>query len=78
MNFKKATDGLFHRIGHAQLATTLNVSVAAIRQARLKGSAKAYRAPPKNWQKAIILLAQERIARLQKLIRSLKRPLASN
>jgi hypothetical protein len=73
MNFKEATDGLFHRIRHAELAKMLNVSVAAIRQARLSRTAKAYRKPPRNWHQAIIKVAQERISRLQKLIVSLKR-----
>jgi hypothetical protein len=73
MNFKEATDGLFHRIRHAELAKMLNVSVAAIRQARLSRTAKAYRKPPRNWHQAIIKVAQERISRLQKLIGSLKR-----
>jgi hypothetical protein len=72
MNFKNATDGLFQHIRHVELAETLNVSVAAIRQARLKRTAKAYREPPGNWRKAIIKLAQERISRLQKLIGSLQ------
>lgn len=30
MNFKEATDGLFDRIDHAELAETLGVSVASI------------------------------------------------
>jgi hypothetical protein len=73
MNFKEATDKLFDQIRHAELAKTLDVSVAAIRQARLDRSAKAYRAPPKDWEKAVILLAQERISQLRKLIDRLKR-----
>jgi hypothetical protein len=72
MNFKKATDGLFHQIRHAELAKTLHVSVAAIRQARLKRAARAYREPPRNWHQAVARLAQERISQLQKLIGSLQ------
>ena len=72
MNFKNASDNLFHRISHAELADTMNVSIAAIRQARLSRSAKAYREPPRDWRKAIILLAQTRIARLRMLISGLK------
>lgn len=72
MNFKKATDDLFDRIRHAELANALNVSVAAVRQARLNRTAKAYRAPPKDWEKAVVLLAQERISRFHKLISRLK------
>ena len=59
MNFKEATDGLFHRISHAELAKMLSVSVAAIRQARLSRTAKANRGPPRNWHHAIIR-AQEK------------------
>ena len=72
MNFKKSSDTLFDRISHAELAGALNVSVAAVRQARLKRTAKAYRKPPKDWRYAIILLAQKRIARMRKLIGKLK------
>jgi hypothetical protein len=77
MNFKKASDSLFDRISHAELADTMNVSVAAIRQARLRRAAKAHREPPKDWRNAIIRLAQERIALLRKLIRRLKRGTAT-
>jgi len=72
MNFKKASDSLFDQITHAELAETINVSVAAIRQARLSRAAKAYREPPKDWRRGIVLVAQERIARLRWLISRLK------
>jgi hypothetical protein len=72
MNFRKATDELFDQIRHADLAKALNVSVATIRQARLNRAAKAYREPPKNWEKAIIRLAQDRISQFRKLINRLK------
>lgn len=68
MNFKQATDSLFKRTEHADLAKAMNVSVASIRQARLAPSAKAYREPPANWRKAVIRLASERIVRYRKLI----------
>jgi len=72
MHFKQATDGLFDRISHLELAKTLGVSVAAIRQARLNRTAKSYRGPPKGWQNAVIVLAQKRIGRLRELITALK------
>jgi hypothetical protein len=72
MNFRNATDELFDRTSHAELAKIMNVSVAAIRQARLNRTAKAYRQPPKDWEKAIIRLAQERISQFRKLINRLK------
>jgi hypothetical protein len=67
MDFKEATDGLFDRIDHAELAEALDVSVASIRQARLSRTAKAYREPPSNWEGAIIRMAQERATHFQKL-----------
>ncbi len=68
MNFKQATDGLFDRTEHADLAKAMSVSVALIRQARLVRTAKAYRAPPSNWRQAVIRLARERIVQYRKLI----------
>ena len=68
MDFKEATDKLFERIDHAELAKALGVSVASIRQARLKRTAKAYREAPPNWEVAVGRLAQERIGRYRKLV----------
>jgi hypothetical protein len=68
MNFKEATDGLFDRIDHAELADALGVSVASIRQARLTPSANAYREPPPNWQDAVIRLAEKRVFHYRRLI----------
>jgi hypothetical protein len=72
MNFKQATDVLFGRVEHAKLAKALNLSVASIRQGRLSRTAKAYREPPPAWQKAVIRLAQKRIAQFRELIERLK------
>ena len=72
MNFKEATDRLFDRIDHAELAEALGVSVASIRQARLTPTAKAYREAPKLWEKAIIRLAEGRIRRLVALIEKIR------
>lgn len=72
MNFKEATDGLFERISHEELAEALGVSVASIRQARLNPKAKAYRAPPPDWGKAVLLLAEKRMDHYRRLIRGLR------
>ena len=71
MDFKKATDSLFERISHEDLADALGVSVASIRQARLGPSANAYRQPPSNWQAAVARVATQRAKRLQNLIENL-------
>jgi DNA-binding GntR family transcriptional regulator len=68
MDFKEATDGLFDRISHEELAKALGVSVALIRQARLPQAAKARREPPKGWEGAVIRLAETRVWHYRKLI----------
>lgn len=77
MEFKDATDALFERIDHEGLARELGVSVASVRQARLKESAAAHRAPPSDWRNGVLSLAEEHTARLGRLIEQLKaeRPL---
>lgn len=72
MNFKKATDALFERIDHPELAKALGVSVASIRQARLSPDAKAYRQPPERWQAAVVLLAEKRVEHYKRLADSLR------
>jgi hypothetical protein len=71
MNFKAATDALFERVTHEDLAEALGGSIAAIRQARLDPEANAYRTPPEDWEKAIRTLAEGRIRHFQKLVRNL-------
>ncbi len=71
MDFKKATDELFAPLSHDGLANALGISVASIRQARLKPEAGAHRTPPKNWEKAIIRLAGERMEHYRRLIEQL-------
>jgi hypothetical protein len=73
MNFKEATDGLFHRVDHAELAEALGVSVASIRQARLSPDARAYREPPPKWREAAIRLAEKRLLHYRKLIERLQK-----
>ena len=68
MNFKNATDLLFSRIDHPDLARALGVSVASIRQARLKPDAKAHRSPPPGWETALLRLAEERVRHFRELI----------
>lgn len=74
MYFKKATDDLFERITHDDLATALKVSVASIRQARLGPNAEAHRAPPEGWQKAALRLAEERERHFRRLSERLRNP----
>jgi hypothetical protein len=72
MNFKEATDRLFDRVDHAELARALGVSVASIRQARLRRNAKAYREPPKGWEIPMLRLAERRVAHFRHLIDTLR------
>jgi len=73
MDFKKATDALFDRIDHADLAKALGVSVPLIRQARLDSAAAAHRSPPEGWEQAVIRLANVRAERLSSLAERLKK-----
>jgi hypothetical protein len=73
MDFKEATDGLFDRISHEDLADALGISVASIRQSRLPEQAKAYRTPPKYWKGAVIRLAERRIMHYRQLIDQLRK-----
>lgn len=59
MDFREATDALFQRIDQEKLAQQLGVSIASIRQARLRPDAAAHRSPPSNWKEAVIKLAEE-------------------
>lgn len=68
MTFKEATDGLFERISHEELADALGVSVASVRQARLPETAKAHRQPPPGWEDKIIRLSERRIMHYRQLI----------
>ena len=71
MNFKAATDALFERVTHEDLAVSLGGSVPAIRQARLDPGANAYRSPPEGWEKAVRALAESRVRHFQKLAKAL-------
>lgn len=72
MNFKDATDQLFNPVDHGELAARLNVSVATIRQARLRPDALAHRAPPKDWEKVVLEIAEQRADYYRGLANSLR------
>lgn len=72
MNFKEATDGLLDRMDQAQLAKALGVSVALVRQARLRSGAGAHRSPPKDWRKIVEYLARQRVDHYAKLVERLR------
>lgn len=68
MDFKKATDALFDRVTHDDLAAQLGASVPAIRQARLDASTEGHRGPPPGWEAAVKALAEGRIKHFQRLV----------
>jgi hypothetical protein len=72
MDFKAATDQLFQEVSQSSLAKSLGVSLPAIRQARLSEEAKAHRSPPREWKRAVIRLAEERVWHYRKLIEALQ------
>ena len=72
MTFKRATDRLFCRVDHEDLAKALKVSVASIRQARLSPDALAHRSPPPDWETAVLRLAEERVLHFGKLIEEIR------
>jgi hypothetical protein len=72
MTFKKATDRLFSRVDHEDLAKALEMSVASIRQARLRPDTLAHRSPPPDWETAVLRLAEERVLHFRKLIEELR------
>jgi hypothetical protein len=73
MDFRTATDGLFEKIDQKELANQLGVSIASIRQARLRPEAAAHRAPPSGWELAVEKLIERRIARNVNLLERLRR-----
>lgn len=78
MNFKEATDKLFARVSHEDLAEGLGVSVASIRQARLDSAANAHRQPPEGWEPAVIRLAERRAAQYKRLADNLRQAARAN
>ena len=71
MDFRAATDILFRKVDHEDLAKMLGVSVASVRQARLQPDAKASRLPPADWERAVLRLAEQRIAAYSDLVENL-------
>lgn len=71
MDFREATESLCSGLSHEELAKALGVSVATVRQARLRPDAKAHRSPPGHWKAAIRRLAQERLSQYQHLVKAL-------
>ena len=71
MDFKEATDILFSGTKHEDLAAALGVSIALVRQARLKQSANAHRTAPGEWKKAVIRVAETRAKTYMALIEKL-------
>src|SRR5258708_7703620 len=72
MDFKEATESLCAGVPHEDLAKALGVSVATVRQARLKSDAKAHRRPPADWRNAVIKLAENRARRYSRLAENLR------
>jgi hypothetical protein len=72
MDFKEATDLLFQRVDHEKLAEVLGVSVASVRQARLRPDAAAHRSPPSGWQNAVAQLAKEQERSYRRLLDRLR------
>ncbi|HUB45891.1 MAG TPA: hypothetical protein VMB73_12965 [Acetobacteraceae bacterium] len=72
MDFKEATDSLFAGVDHQELAERLGVSVASIRQARLRPDAKAHRSPPPHWPEAVIRMSEAQIMRYRGLIEAVR------
>lgn len=71
MDFRSATDILFGRVTHEDLAARLKVSVALIRQARLQTAAHGHRQPPQEWSQAVAELAERRANELRELVADL-------
>jgi hypothetical protein len=72
MDFRAATDALTGKVTHAELADELEVSVQAIRQARLEPDSPSYRRPPAGWEAAIARLAEKRGGELLELAGELR------
>jgi hypothetical protein len=72
MDFKAATDILFAHARQEELAEELGISIASIRQARLRADAKGYRTPPVGWEKAVVKLAEQHSKELAGLANKLR------
>lgn len=72
MNFREATDNLCERVGHADVAQALGVSLQTIRQARMANDSAARRSPPAEWEQALIRLAEKQVWHYRQLIEVLR------
>jgi len=72
MDFREATESLCVGLSHEELAKAFGVSVATVRQARLRPNAKAHRRPPERWRAAAIRLAERRVWHFRQLIEQLR------
>jgi hypothetical protein len=59
-------------LNHQDVAKALGVSVQTV--TRLKEDSDGFRAPPRNWKRAVIRLAEARVLHYRKLIEKLKKP----
>jgi hypothetical protein len=73
MNFREAVDALCASLSHEDVAKALGVSLQTVRQARLREDSRAFRTPPKNWERALTRLAENRVAYYRRLIEKLRR-----
>jgi hypothetical protein len=73
MTFREAIDALCTYLNHQDVAKALGVSVQTVRQARLKEDSDGFRAPPKNWERAVIRLAEARLSHYRKLIEKIEK-----
>lgn len=73
MDFKKATDALFARVTHDDLAEAIGVSVASVRQARLASNAEAHRGPPDGWERATLRLSEAQARHFRTLSAKLRK-----
>lgn len=65
LDFKAAFDAL--GVGQDAFAVAMGVSVATIRQARVRADSPAHRSPPARWQQAVQVIAEERAAHYLRL-----------
>jgi hypothetical protein len=73
MNFREAVDTLCSALNHEDVAKALGVSVQSIRQARMKEDSESFREPPKNWERALIRSAENRVSYYRRLIEKLRK-----
>jgi hypothetical protein len=72
MDFRDAVDLLCSKLDHADVAKSLEISVQGVRQARMDPKTGAFRSPPKDWENAIIRMAEDRIWHYRKLIEQIR------